>query len=462
MKAPSPSFQTHSVRPPAASASPLAPGASRRKKGWLSFCLGIFFSLAGISQSIAQCGTPGSRTYDTLVTGPGYGNYTLNFPKWNPDSGALMSVRISAMVSLQYGFTLANADLLPSLYTVMVGRYDQISSPAMSPMYSNITQQSMGAYSLNPGASVTKPPFVLLSSYANVDTITGSVASFIGPGSLSFVYSPITFTDVHTNNNASYSFAASASDSIHFSVSYQFCTVGLLASSLIRFTALPQEPSTVQLSWTMANEEAGRVYEVQQSVDGLDFTTAGSLPAVPGGTGNADYVYDWSLPGGAIGSGPGAGVGAGQAGAGYAATGTPRKWYFRLKIDAADGRMSYSDIKLVDFGTDAGSGLSVYPNPAADHVNIDFDGVTGGANGAGGGNAGGNGTSSVGVRGTGTAADWQVELFSADGRLLQRELYSNIHIARLNFRQALTPGTYFLRATDRRTSREYSSSLLIR
>lgn len=410
---------------------------SPQNKWWLSYCLGIFFFFAHIGPSAGQCGTLSSRSYDTLVTGPGYGTYTLSFPKWNPDSGALMSVRISAIVSLQYGFTLRNADVLPSLYTVIVGRYDQISSPAMTSMYTNITEQNIGAYPLNPGASISKPPFAFLSNYANIDTITGSVAAFVGPGSLSFVYVPITYTDVHTNNNASYSFAAAAADSINFSISYQFCTIGVLASSLIRFTALPQDPSTVQLSWTMANEEGGRQYEVQQSADGLNFTTVGLLPSVAGGTGNADYEYAWSLPGAATGSGQ---AGTSSATSSFPA-GTPQKWYFRLKIDAADGRSSYSDIKIVTFGAGDGSGLTLYPNPAADYVNIDFDGVAGRANGAG---------------------DWQVDLFSTDGRLLQRELYSQVHAARLNFQQPLARGTYFVRATDQQTNHEYSSSLLIR
>jgi hypothetical protein len=399
------------------------------KKWILALCLGIAYFFCSAFPSAGQCGnTLGSRSYDTLVTGPGYGTYSVSFPKWNPDSGALISVKISAIVSLQYSFTLKNADLMPSLYTINVGRYDQISSPAMSSMYTNITEQSIGAYALNPGASVSRPPFSFLANYANIDSITDQVAPFVGTGSLSFVYAPITYTDVHTNNNASYSFAAAATDSIHFSVSYQYCSIGLLASSLIRFAAVLQDPSTVQLSWTMANEQGGRHYEVQESTDGLNFTSVGELSSVTGGTGTMDYQFPWSLP-----------------------TATQHKWFFRLKIDAVDGRSSYSDIKLVTMGTSDGGGLSVYPNPASNFVNIGFDGVARDA-----GSAGRNGATGA------PAGDWQVDLFSADGRLLQRELYSRVHSVRLNFRQSLARGTYFLRATDRVTNQIYTSSFLVR
>jgi hypothetical protein len=265
---------------------------------------------------------------------------------------------------------------------------------------------------LQPNASVTSAPFAFLQNYANTDSITGAVAPFAGTGNLSFVYAPITYTDVHANNNASYSYTASAGDSIRFSISYQFCTAGLLATSLINFSAVPKDPSTVELSWKIANEEADRIYEVQQSRDGVNFTTAGSLSAVAGGTGNMDYSYDWNAPGDPAG-----------------------KWYFRLKIDAADGRIGYSEIKQVTLGLGDGGGLRLYPNPATDFINLSFPG-------------GGD--------------DWQVDVFATDGRMVLRELFSRLRTARLDLQYALAPGTYFIRATDQATNLNYNSSFLIR
>ncbi len=305
---------------------------STSKNRPLRLCLVALFFISFIDPSAGQCGnTLGIRSYDTLLTGPGYVTYTITFPKWNPDSGTLLSVKLTALVNQQYSFTLKNADLTPSIYTLLVGRYDAISSPVMSLPYSSTTEQTIGVYSLDPGASVSRAPFTLLQNYASTDSITDQVAAFAGSGSLSFVYAPISYSDVHTNNNSSYSYGAAATDSIHFSMSYQYCKTSVLASSLISFAAQPQAPSVVRLSWTMANEEPGRSYEVQQSGDGVHFTSVASLPAVAGGTGTADYAYTWTMPAiPAAASSPGV-----QAGA-------PADWYFRLKIDDANGGTAYS------------------------------------------------------------------------------------------------------------------------
>ncbi len=390
-----------------------APHLSKPKNRPPHVCLAVLCFLFFIGSAAGQCGnTLSSRSYDTLITSPGYGTYTLTFPKWNPDSGTLVSVKLTASVSQQYGFTLKNADLMPSSYTILVGRYDQFTSPAMGVSFNNTIERTIGIFTLQPAASVTSPPFAFLQNYANTDSITGAVAPFTGTGTLSFVYAPITYTDVHANNNASYSYSASAGDSIHFSISYQFCNVGLLASSLIGFAALPEDPSTVKLSWTMANEEAGRIYEVQQSRDGAQFTAAGSLSSIGGGTGNEDYSYDWKAQGDPSG-----------------------KWYFSLKIVSADGRVGYSDIKQVTLGTGDDGGLRLYPVPATDFINLSFPGA---------------------------GEDWQVDVFAADGRLVFRQLYPAALAARLNFGQTFSRGAYFVRATGRKTNQSYTSSFLVR
>ena len=79
-------------------------------KGSMAFCLGILLFFGSGLPSAGQCGnTLGVRSYDTLLTGPGYGVYAVSFPKWNPDSGTLVSVTLTALVSQQYSFTLKNA-----------------------------------------------------------------------------------------------------------------------------------------------------------------------------------------------------------------------------------------------------------------------------------------------------------------------------------------------------------------
>jgi hypothetical protein len=68
--------------------------------------------------------SPGSlvtRTYDTALTSDGFGIYHLQFPQFSPDSGTLVSVRISALTNTMYGFTLRNADSVAATYALTVG-----------------------------------------------------------------------------------------------------------------------------------------------------------------------------------------------------------------------------------------------------------------------------------------------------------------------------------------------------
>jgi hypothetical protein len=388
-------------------------------------CLGLILDTIAITPSRAQCGgTLPTRSYDTVITGPGFGNYTFSFPRWNADSGTLMSVKINAIVSLKYGFTLRNADVVPSIYSVTAGREDQISSPAMAVPYDNIAQQSVGVFSLAPGNQVTQAPFSFLNNYNNSDSIVGAMSNFIGSGNLSFAYSPITYTDVHANNNASYSFSATAQDTVHFILTYTYCGAGLLAASLTRFDAAAYGPGSVALSWTAVNEEAGRVYEIDESSYGVQFSAAGLLASTASGTGVSDYRFICNLP-----------------------AASPGKWYFRLKIMDPGASPIYSIVKTVNMGPGNGHGIYLYPAPATDFINIVFDP---------------SGTNSP--AGNASPGAWQIDLLAADGSLLQREYYSLAagSAVRMNFAHKLAAGVYFIRAISSTITESYTRSFLIR
>lgn len=403
---------------------------SSLKRVSLALCVGVTLYFSSPAQCVNNMST---RFYDTVLTGIGYGNYGISFPKWDPDSGLLASVKINATVSVHYAFTLKNVDLAPSTYSLWVGREDAISSAAMSDAYDNITEQKIGVFPLTPGSSLSEGPFAFLDNYVNTDSITTNTAGFLGSGKVSFVYSPVTYTTLHTNNNSSYSYSSAVQDTVHFSLTYLYCKAGgVLASHLTLFSAVLQDPATVKLDWSVVNEVAGRQYQVQRSQDGQQFTTIASLQAivdpsgngqdggaVQGGTaqsaGGADYTYTDNLPARAAG-----------------------KWYYRLQINDHTG-IAYSVIKQVTVaGNTDGPGLSVYPNPAIDFVDLTFG------------------------QGTGSGAGWRVELFATDGsRVLDRNyiLTNTIH---LNFPHRLPPGVYMLRTTDLQGQQRFINRILIR
>ena len=401
------------------------------------FCVGMILVQEGI---FAQCSTNLSvRTYDTVLTGSGYGTYNLKFPKWNSDSGLLVSVKISAVVNVQYGFSLKNVDTMAGTYGIWVGREDYFTSPALSAAYDNTNEQKIGTYTLNPGAQASMSPFPFLTNFANVDSITGNTAPFLGSGLLNFTYSPITYTNIHTSNNASYSYHATATDQTHFSLSYIYCNGGgVLASSLTAFTAALKEPALVQLNWSVVGEEGERIYEIQRSGDGVSFATVGSRPAEPAGIGSVDYTFADRL------TGPGGP--AAWANGGMSSGPASGKLYYRLRIVNA-ASVSYSPIRSVNLGSNGSDKLILFPNPARDHINVVMPDEQAATN-TGGGNRGAGGSSGNPGVSPGTPGDWMVNIRAADGRLVQSANFFHSNNLPIFFHQNLSPGIYFIRVTD--------------
>lgn len=361
----------------------------------------------------AQCTNNLSvRTYDTVITGPGYGTYHLTFPKWRADSGLLVSVKISAVVDLQYTFSLKNTDAVTGTYGLWVGREDYYSSPALSAAYDNTTEQKIGSYTLNPGEQVSQPPFAFLSNYANTDSISGNTAPFLGAGTVNFTYSPITYTNMHAINNVSYGYHATATDVTRFSISYLYCNGdGILAQDLTSFTASLAGSSSVRLNWSTAMEQMDRTYEIQRSRDGLSFSTIGYQGAGASRAGEAvSYTYLDEPEADARGL-------AGPAGAGG------DKWYYRLRL-VSTGGISYSAVQSVNILRGASDRLVVFPNPAIDHINLLLPGDPA------------------------VPGDWLVNIRTVDGRLVQSATFFHSNNLPIFFHQHLAPGIYFVQVTD--------------
>jgi hypothetical protein len=269
-----------------------------------------------------------------------------------------------------------------------------------------------------------------MDKYNYSDSIVSNIAPFQGTGRVSFVYSPVTYTTLHTNNNSSYNYHATATDQVHFSITYLYCrSGGILATDLIRFIATPIEPAKVKLDWTVASEMPGRVYEVQRSRDGQAFSTVGSLPSDGGGgLVSAAVVYGFldHL------------TGPGRMGPGFDFDqGVWGKWYYRLHIVDPGGAF-YSPVRIVILGHEGGGRLIVYPNPAVDHIDLAPE-VTGG----GGGRA------------------WEVDVIAADGSRVLQQVFNNTNTMRIYFRQTLAAGVYFVRATDVLRPVTYFSSFVV-
>lgn len=109
-----------------------------------------------------------------------------------------------------------------------------------------------------------------------------------------------------------------------------------------RFDARKQGSHTV-LNWTAGSEQQSiRAFIVERSTNGKDYTMLGTVPAA----GSYAYRYGFTDYSPADGSN-----------------------YYRLKIAETNGAFSYSETRVLNFGSQAGA-ILVYPNPAKDRLAV--------------------------------------------------------------------------------------------
>jgi uncharacterized repeat protein (TIGR01451 family) len=121
---------------------------------------------------------------------------------------------------------------------------------------------------------------------------------------------------------------------------------GALPVELISFDAR-QTQNAVLLEWVTASEKNNSHFEVQKSSDGVKFETIGMVEGNGNSASEISYNYsDYSKHG--------------------------NKSYYRLKQFDYDGQYEFSEIVLVEF-TPSLVNMSLFPNPAKDYVNLNFD-----------------------------------------------------------------------------------------
>ncbi len=367
--------------------------------------------------SFAQCSSSlKSISYNTVLKGTGNNSWGFLLPQFNPVQGTLIAVNISATISVRYAFTLENNATGAVAYTVNVNRRDSISSSTLSSPVNNWTYKTYGPFNLSATDGTTgsgsdytnQGPVTLLNNYILNDSIVSNVVPFLGTSNAVFDYNPATTASVA--GGANYSFSESINDTMHFSLTYYYCNAVVLQTTLTDFFAVKQNDETIKLSWTTQNELANRLYTVEKSNDGKNFSEVDTVRSVDENT-SVNYS------------------------SGYSISSTDRnKIYFRLKIADENGDISYSEIRIVELDENKQS-ISLFPNPSGNFVNVVF-------------------TNSIG--------NLQTDIFAANGELIQRNYFANANSAHINFRNKLASGVYFIKALDMQLQKNYVISFIVK
>jgi hypothetical protein len=367
------------------------------------------------SSSFAQAcsGTLQTITYDTVIYGSGTQNYSLPLRQFaTPGGSTLLSAYVEAYLTTSATAQFQNTNGTLQSFNPNISRGDEVD------LNGDYLTNGAALYNFahaNIAAGDTKiyPTKTVFNNYKIIDYLIDNsdpvLNSFQGAGNVNLTYSSATYI-----NNVPLGVipSSTASDNIMFSITYTYCGPQVLATNFISFDAKRQDAQSVALNWTIGNETKGRRYDIEVSTDGTKFRFYQSVSSNPANGGDTRYVYGY-----------------------YIAPGSQGKLYFRLKQVAADGSAIYSRVRMIDLDAGSSRAFMIYPNPPTDYVNVVFP------------SAGG---------------EWQVDILSSDGGLVQRNVFNNSSTGRVNFTRKLSAGTYFLRATDRNTSRSQTGSFIVR
>jgi hypothetical protein len=104
--------------------------------------------------------------------------------------------------------------------------------------------------------------------------------------------------------------------------------------------------STSQLQWHTADESSTNRFEIERSVDALNFTPLSEIIAAGSGNNNYRFTDEQPLRG---------------------------KNYYRLKIIRDDGSFIYSNIILLQMVNKSGHTVVIFPNPVGKQLTIQYD-----------------------------------------------------------------------------------------
>lgn len=136
------------------------------------------------------------------------------------------------------------------------------------------------------------------------------------------------------------------------SVSSQLSELITLASTGVTLTGA-LNGNDVSLNWKTLTEINTRSFEIERSTDGINYMKVGEKAAAGNSVSDVNYNHidpNMNVP----------------------------VYYYRLKMNDIDGRYSYSNVVIVRKSSI--KGIKTFPNPATDHVNIEFSNAKGSYN----------------------------------------------------------------------------------
>lgn len=394
----------------------------------LYLAAGMLLIFAYSKESFAQCGSNPVQTieYDTTTNNNGNQTSYFSFPKFNIPTGTLYSVQLqSTLVLNNYSYSLENEESTPvSNFRVRISRLDEVfinDNGSWEPLLDASRNWSSSSISLAAGNGVPGSgpdytqagPITVWNNVPGVDeTYLGNFSAFLGNGNVDMEYTST--TSGYATGALRYSLVQDANVELNFKLVYTYCPNAVLPGEFLGFSAVKSNNETgYLLNWQVENELPGRKYVIQKSKDGKNFE---QIAVLNGNSGNGSgQVYKYT---------------------GSRNEKTESKLLFRILQMEPGGEVKYSTIKGISWGKDDDSGLQVYPNPAVTDFTINLSAYK--------------------------PRDWNIEIFTPDGKLLQQQKISTTNgYRRLQLNNTIQRGMYILKATSVSGGTSVSTKLFV-
>lgn len=370
----------------------------------------------GKSQCTCEGGTaPNELSYLIEVHKTLSSSIDFSFPRFDPALGTLTCVALEDTMSIESTLGIRNTDTVPRNYRFRLTITNEVSGPGIN--VGDLQEITYGpdlldAYG-NPGDSISYGPDTLFNQVSH-QTFTSNTGPFLGAsGTVDFNYSiggGVTSLAGGLNYNASVKTSTWGS----FRLTYYWCENTVLAKGIQDFEVSPLGSGDILITWSVPDEIKSRSYEIEVSVDGRQFFPVGTAISQPVAGAPAKYAYQY-------------------------APNQPVDGKLYVRIKQHEGPLTrYSAVRSISGIHGQSAGLRVFPNPAGRDIQLTLP--------------------------TNAGQDYLVDITNAAGQVVFSRRVTANGSGNLNIHmdQSPTPGLYFLRASDIRSNRRYSTRLVLR
>jgi hypothetical protein len=340
---------------------------------------------------------------------------TISFPKFNPSVGILACVNFKDTLSLVSTSEVINTASVPVSYRFLLNVTNDVAGPFIG--LNESSTRNYGPTLLGQAGDPTDRTMYgpdTLFKYSTHSTSPSGVASYMGStGTVDFVYT-VNGGLISTQGGINYLYQIVSKYWGGFRLTYYWCPNMVLATNIKNFSAYKKD-NAVLLKWITDNNTPGTNYKVEFSTNGNSFVSVGQLDPndLTGTSTQHEFQY---TPGNS----------------------TSGKIYFRIKQIDAQGKITYSPIRVVNLNDSEAGGFVIYPNPIDRKVSMQFDRALSG--------------------------NYLIEVTNLSGQVVYNRNIKLANASNVQFDMSNPPpsGMYYLKVTDTKTKLSQSKKLIIR